>query len=174
MNSSIHPRTSQVNSASTPIRPASRLMISKSSPVAPAARGYRKAIIFGCSTVVSHPPPTLPNSHVASLMFTNPPPLPRPPLHIGTALPATGTGTRDPSPTMHEHSQNPCPPTTRHLRRYSEPYVNQIHTRFNSLPNSNLPFRGSSPPGMDDTWNHVRHDFSSADRACTNQQRPWA
>ena len=55
---------------------------------------------------------------------------------------------------------------------YSEPYVNQIHTRSNSLPN--LPFPGSSPPGMASTWNHLRSDFSSADWTCANQQRPWA
>ena len=55
---------------------------------------------------------------------------------------------------------------------YSEHYVNQIHTRSNSLPN--LPYQGNSPPGIANTWNHVRNDFSSTDWTCANQQRPWA
>ena len=56
---------------------------------------------------------------------------------------------------------------------YSEPYVNQMHARSNSLPN--LPFPGNSPPGMPGTWNHVRNDFASTNWTCANQQRPsWA
>ena len=55
---------------------------------------------------------------------------------------------------------------------YSEPYVNQIHTRSNSLPN--LPFPENSPPGMAGTWNHVRNDFASPNWLCANQQRLWA
>lgn len=55
---------------------------------------------------------------------------------------------------------------------YSEPYVNQMHARSNSLPN--LPFPGNSPPGMAGTWNHLRNDFASTNWSCANQQRPWA
>jgi len=55
---------------------------------------------------------------------------------------------------------------------YSESYVNQLHTRSNSLPN--LPFPGNHPPGMPATWDHVRNDFASTNWSCANQQRSWA
>ena len=55
---------------------------------------------------------------------------------------------------------------------YSDPYVNQIHARSNSLPN--LPYQGNLPPGMTGTWNHVRNDFAPTSWSCANQQRPWA
>jgi len=56
---------------------------------------------------------------------------------------------------------------------YADCYVNQIHTRSNSLPN--LPFQGNSPPGIAPAWNHVRNDFASTTNwTCANQQRSWA
>lgn len=55
---------------------------------------------------------------------------------------------------------------------YSDCYVNQIHTRSNSLPN--MPFPGNSSPVVAPTWNHVRNDFASTNWSCANQQRSWA
>ena len=56
---------------------------------------------------------------------------------------------------------------------YPECYVNQIHTRSNSLPN--LPFPGNSSTGMAPAWSHVRNDFVPTTHwSCANQQRPWA
>ena len=55
---------------------------------------------------------------------------------------------------------------------YSEPYISPIHTRSDSLPN--LPFQGTSLPGMADTWNYVTNGVSSTDWISANQQRPWA
>jgi hypothetical protein len=55
---------------------------------------------------------------------------------------------------------------------YSDCYVNQIHTRSNSLPN--LPFQENPPHAMTAGWNHVRDDFTSADWTCVTQHRSWA
>lgn len=55
---------------------------------------------------------------------------------------------------------------------YSDCYVNQIHTRSNSLPN--LPFPENPPHGMTASWNHVRDDFTSTNWTCAAQHRSWA
>ena len=54
---------------------------------------------------------------------------------------------------------------------YSDCYVNQIHTRSNSLPN--LPFQVNSSPGIASTWD-FRNDFAPTSWSCANQQRSWA
>lgn len=55
---------------------------------------------------------------------------------------------------------------------YPDCYVNQLHTRSNSLPN--LPFPENPPHGMTAGWNHVRNDFTSTDWSCATQYRSWA
>jgi hypothetical protein len=70
--------------------------------------------------------------------------------------------------TFKSHVSSPHDP----FAGYSEPYVSQIHTRSNSSPN--LPFQGNPPPEMTGAWNHVRHDYASANWSCVNQQRSWA
>ena len=55
---------------------------------------------------------------------------------------------------------------------YSDGYVNQIHTRSNSLPN--LPFQASPSPAMAAAWNSVRNDFAPAGWSCASHQRSWA
>ena len=55
---------------------------------------------------------------------------------------------------------------------YPDCYVNQIHTRSNSLPN--LPFPANPPHGLPASWNHVRNDFPSTSWSCATQQQSWA
>ena len=55
---------------------------------------------------------------------------------------------------------------------YSDGYVNQIHTRSNSLPN--LPFQGSPSPAMATAWNDVRNEFVPSSWSCSSHQRSWA
>ena len=91
-----------------------------------------------------------------------------------------------PAPFFPHQSQEPETPAQLYMRTfkshvssphstfagYSDSYVNQIHTRSNSLPN--LPFQENSPHGVTGGWNHVRNDFASTDWSCATQTRSWA
>ena len=67
-------------------------------------------------------------------------------------------------------SHAPSPHNT--FAGYSDCYVNQIHTRSNSLPN--LPFQENPPHGMSTSWNHVRDGFASTNWTCGTHHRSWA
>ena len=67
-------------------------------------------------------------------------------------------------------SHAPSPHNT--FADYSDCYVNQIHTRSNSLPN--LPFPENPPHAMTAGWNQIRDDFASTSWTCATQHRSWA
>jgi hypothetical protein len=91
-----------------------------------------------------------------------------------------------PAPFFPHQSQEPETPAQLYMRTfkshvsspqntfagYSDSYVNQIHTRSNSLPN--LPFPENHPHGVTGSWNHARNDFASPDWSCPTPSRSWA
>ena len=110
------------------------------------------------------PPHTIPSNYYPTPISTSPSYFPQ-------QSPEAETPAQLYMRTFKSHASSPHNNNT--FADYSDCYVNQIHTRSNSLPN--LPFSENPPHGMTASWNHVRNDFTSTTNwTCPTQHRSWA